>query len=65
MRPLFIPAKHPQLGRLWAAVDPGVRFTEPQLRETRMGAMLAPFLSEAEALAAFQRIGFTVEREHG
>jgi hypothetical protein len=65
MRPNFISAKHPELGRLWAAIDPTARFTEPQLRETRLGAMLAPFGTEAEALAAFRLIGFVVEREHG
>jgi hypothetical protein len=65
MRPLIISGKHPELGRLWPAVDASARFIEPQLRETRLGALLAPFPSEAEALAAFNLLGFVIEREHG
>jgi hypothetical protein len=53
--------RHPELGRVWAAVDPKVRFTAPGLRATRLGALLAPFPNRSDAIAAMMTAGATVE----
>lgn len=50
-------ARHPELGRLFAAVDGAVRFTKPGLRPSRLGALLAPFPSVEAAKAALKAAG--------
>lgn len=59
-RVCFIEATHPELGRIFAAVDGSARFTTAELRPSRFAASLAPFPDEAAALFALARIGATV-----
>ena len=39
-------------GTVFAAFDAAARFTEPKIADTRFGALLTPFRSQADALAA-------------
>ena len=48
---------HTELGPCYAAIDPFVRFTEPAVRESRLGALLAPYKSEEAAREALQAAG--------
>lgn len=52
-----ITAEHPERGTLWAAVDPGVRFIEGAVRDSRFAARLAPFPDEASARFALKAAG--------
>lgn len=61
----FLTGSHPEHGRMWAAIDPQVRFTTPQLRPSRLGAMLAPYPSEEAARAAFASSGIEPDRANG
>ena len=56
-----IQAAHPKLGTLWAAIDPSVRFIEGGVRDSRFAARLAPFHSQAEAVAALKAAGGTLQ----
>lgn len=53
-------ARHPELGLMYAGVDPSVRFTEPGVQASRLGATLAPFPTEEAAKAALKAAGATV-----
>jgi hypothetical protein len=53
----LLTATHPELGMLWAAVDPFVHHIEGAVRESRFAARLAPFRSEADAKAALSEAG--------
>jgi hypothetical protein len=57
MRPLLLAGRHPERGLLYAAADATARYTEPQVRPTRLGAMLAPFPTEEAARAALDAAG--------
>jgi hypothetical protein len=48
-------------GRLFAAVDPAVRYVKGEVRDSRMGAMLAPFPTHIEARAALVAAGGQME----
>ena len=48
----LLTASHPDLGTLWAAVDPAVHPIESGVRSSRFAARLAPFKSHADADAA-------------
>lgn len=48
----FVTATHPDLGMLWAAVDPETHHTEGRVAERRFAAFLSPFKSRSEAEAA-------------
>lgn len=52
MRGLVLTAEHPTRGVLFAAVDPTARFIVPSVEQTRFGARLHPFPSEAAAQVA-------------
>jgi hypothetical protein len=56
---------HPKQGALYAAVDPAPRFTAPQVRTTRLGALLAPFPTPVAALEALRAAGAVVCDDHG
>lgn len=47
--------------RVFAAVDPSVRFTKGEVRGSRLGALLAPFKTEIEARAALLEAGAQIE----
>ena len=47
--------------RVFAAVDPSIRFTKGEVRESRLGALLAPFRTEIEARAALEAAGGQIE----
>lgn len=47
--------------RLFAAVVPSVRFVAGEVRQSRMGALLAPFKSTEEARAALLAAGGQIE----
>lgn len=57
----LITATHPELGTLWAAVDPSAHHVEGGVRESRFGARLAPFRSREEAVAALTSAGCAFE----
>lgn len=57
----IIAAHHPELGAMFAAVDPSARFTTPGLRPSRFAAQLAPFRDERDAIAALNSAGATIE----
>jgi hypothetical protein len=54
-------AEHPGRGRLYAAIDPTVRFITPGVRESRFAARLAPFMDEASARIALKAAGAKLE----
>jgi hypothetical protein len=56
-RPTMIEADHPQLGRLFAAVDPSVRFVTGRVEGSRFAALLAPFQTAEAARAALAEAG--------
>ena len=55
--------RHRELGLMYAGVCPEVRFTQPGLRPSRLGATLAPFVSEQAATAALTAAGATIGDE--
>lgn len=57
----LITGRHPELGLMYAAIDPDVRFVEPAVRASKLGARLAPFRSEDEARAALEAAGAVVD----
>lgn len=56
-----VEAEHPERGRLFAAIDPSVRFVEAAVAELRFGAFLTPFASEEAARAALEAAGASIE----
>ena len=56
----IIAGKHPDAGDMCAAVDPAARYCESKVAEMRFAALLTPFRSEADALAALTAAGATV-----
>lgn len=58
-------ASHPARGTLWAAIDPDVHHIEPEVRDSRFGARLAPFRSLGEAKAALIAAGALLEPQNG
>lgn len=60
-----VTAEHPETGRLYAAVDPAVRFVEGGVRDSRFAARLAPFRSAADAEAALIAAGAKMASRHG
>lgn len=56
-KPLVVTARHPSIGVLFAAVDPSARFTEARVAQCRLGAVLAPYPSEADAREALIAVG--------
>jgi len=58
--PTMIEAEKPGGERVFVAVDPRVRFTEGKVSDLRLGAVLAPFASEAEARMALRRAGVVI-----
>lgn len=57
----MLSGQHPDKGLLFAAIDPAVRFAEPEVRDSRLGALLAPYPSEADARAALERAGAVLQ----
>ena len=55
----LIAARHPEVGQLFAAVDPAARYCESKVAKMRFAALLTPFRSEADALAALTAAGAT------
>ncbi len=53
----FLIARHPELGTLWAAIDPHAHHAESAIGETRFAAYLKPFRSEDVASAALTAAG--------
>lgn len=53
-------AEHPELGTHFAAVDETAHHVEGKVAQTRMGAFLAPFLTEQAALEALLATGSTL-----
>ena len=51
-------------GPLFAACDPGARFTQPGVARGRFPAVLSPYATEEAAKAALLRLGATNLREH-
>lgn len=58
----FLAGQHPELGTVYAAIDPEARFTTPAVRPSRFAASLAPFCCEEAARAALKGAG-AVEAE--
>ena len=56
----IIAGKHPDAGDLFAAVDPSARYCESRVAGMRFAALLTPFRSEADALAALKAAGAAV-----
>jgi hypothetical protein len=50
----------PGVRTLFGAVDPAAHHVEAKVGETRFAALLSPFRSEADALAALKAAGATV-----
>ncbi len=62
----YLSGRHPERGRLWAAVDGNALFTSPEVRPSRVGSMLAPYPTAEGAEAALNAAGANVDREiHG
>jgi len=62
----FISGWHPELGRIYAAIDDSARFTQPEVRPSRLGSMLAPYPTKEAAEAALRNAGAQIDREiHG
>ncbi len=59
----YVIGEHPQLGRLWAAIDPAAHHVEGRVAERRFSAFLAPFKSHEEAVAALLAAGASVRKE--
>lgn len=53
----MLSAPHPTLGRLFAHIDPAVRFTSSKVAGSRFAARLTPFPNEASARAALALAG--------
>ncbi len=53
----YVIGEHPQLGQLWAAIDPAVHHVEGRVAERRFSAFLAPFKSREDAEAALTAAG--------
>lgn len=63
--PGLIEARHPEMGRLFAAIDGSVRFTEPGVRASKLAASLAPFPDVDAAREALLAMGATIEGDQG
>jgi hypothetical protein len=55
--PHMIEAEHPTLGRLYAFVDPAVRFCDSRADPLKFAARLTPFSTDAAAKAALIAAG--------
>jgi len=53
----------PSGGRRFAAVDPAARYARAAVGERRFSALLTPFRTRKEAIAALRAIGAVVEGE--
>lgn len=58
----FVTAAHPELGTIWASIDPETHYTEGRIAERRFAAFLSPFRSQAAAEAALIAAGGKIER---
>jgi hypothetical protein len=56
----LIMGKLPDAGNLFGAVDGSAHHVQGKVGETRFAALLSPFRSEADALAALKAAGATV-----
>ena len=59
----FLTGTHPELGTVYAAIDPSARYTTPAVRPSRLAAVLAPFCCEEAARAALRGAGAALEGE--
>jgi hypothetical protein len=59
-RPSIIEAAHPVRGTVWAMVDPSAHHVAGKVADLKFSARLAPFRSEADALAALAAAGATI-----
>lgn len=57
----YVTGAHPELGRLWAAVDPAAHHSEGRVAELRFSAFLTPFRGVEEARAALIAAGAVLE----
>jgi hypothetical protein len=55
--PRFLIGYLPDGQRRWASIDPQARFTGSEVGETRFGAYVRPFPTEAEACCALTAAG--------
>ena len=53
----FVTATHPELGTMWACVEPTAVYPVGQVAERRFAAFLTPFRSRADAVAALRAAG--------
>lgn len=60
-RPAVITGQHPQTGTVFAAFDPAARYVTGVVEGSRLGAILKPYRSEAEAVAALRAAGAVLE----
>lgn len=56
----YLTAEHPERGTLFAAFDPAVHHLTGRVEDSRFGARMAPFKSEAEAEQALAAAGANV-----
>lgn len=56
-REYILRGDHPELGPCYAAISPTARFTEPAVRGSRLGALLAPYRHDGDARAALVAAG--------
>lgn len=57
----LIIARHPELGPMFAAIDPMARFTTPSVSPSKLSAHLAPFPDENAASIALEAAGARIE----
>lgn len=53
----FLTGHHPELGAMWAAINPEARFVPPELKPSRFAATLSPYRTREAALAALSEAG--------
>ncbi len=58
----IIEAAHPQLGPLYAAVDPAATYVQGQVAELRFASLLAPFKTAEDAEAALIAAGANLQQ---